>query len=395
MYPYRRYAVSRASREPLLRFMCSALEACGCDVVNASDPSLAPFQISAVTPWGERFGVVAYAFLANSKMTRNRPEDEWRYQIKYGSDDKGYHDLWQDPYWLYTTLLVGIDLNSGVFVGADPVLNSPTRFFISKEFKQHNVDDILRHGWSTWERDFRSPRESRETVEVLVGGRAERFLDYVRFEREVRGEEQGNRMLVAESVARGEFNPVTSIVSQPGHELVGSNRFHVLEREFELSRGEVLDLIDRAPRLKTAVRGWVAERHLERVLTRVSGVDEVSCLEEDGQPDFRIVYRGRVPVTIECKNVLRGSTFNGYPLVDFQKTRASKEDPCSRYYRASDFQLVAACLHPKTMAWEFKLQPTAKIPPHKKCSGRLHHRLPVDESWHGDVEEALEYVTHQ
>jgi hypothetical protein len=57
---------------------------------------------------GERMGVVAYAFLANSRLTKNRPADEHRFQIKYGPDDK--REPWQDPFRLYTTLLAGLDL---------------------------------------------------------------------------------------------------------------------------------------------------------------------------------------------------------------------------------------------------------------------------------------------
>jgi len=54
-------------------------------------------------------GIVAYAFLANSKPTKNRPPDEHRFQLKYGSKDDRLHELWQDPFGLYTTLLVGIN----------------------------------------------------------------------------------------------------------------------------------------------------------------------------------------------------------------------------------------------------------------------------------------------
>ncbi len=73
---------------------------------------------------------MAYAFFANSQPTRNRPPDEHRFQVKYSSKTKGLHRLWQDPYMLYTTLLVGIDPERGIFVGADPVLHSCANYQI-------------------------------------------------------------------------------------------------------------------------------------------------------------------------------------------------------------------------------------------------------------------------
>ncbi|NOY94237.1 MAG: hypothetical protein GXP55_23920 [Deltaproteobacteria bacterium] len=76
------------------------------------------------------------------------------------------------------------------------MLHSPTRFGTSFGFGQDEVDEILKRGWHAWERPSR-PQDERP-VEVLVGGRASRFLDYVRFEREALGEDQGHRHLLAE-----------------------------------------------------------------------------------------------------------------------------------------------------------------------------------------------------
>ncbi len=105
------------------------------------------------TAEGERLGIIAYAFTANSRPTRNRPVGEHRFQLKYGSKEGGEHELWQDPFLLYTTLLVGIDAERDIFVGFDPVLHSPTKFFISLEFKREHVDHVIADGWSWWERD--------------------------------------------------------------------------------------------------------------------------------------------------------------------------------------------------------------------------------------------------
>src|SRR5579885_3511580 len=119
---YRTYKVQASARRPLIDFMRGALEASGCRIIRFSDPTEAPFRFTFETPEGERMGVVAYAFLANSKLTKNRPDDEHRFQVKYGPDDKTLHTIWSDPFSLYTTLFVGIDPERGVFVGADPNL---------------------------------------------------------------------------------------------------------------------------------------------------------------------------------------------------------------------------------------------------------------------------------
>src|SRR5262245_51875099 len=122
---YETFRVQRRARSALLSFMKSALIKSGCTIIQSSPESEAPFRITFVPPWGGRMGIVAYAFLATKKVTTNRPQDEHRFQLKYGSKDGKLHEIWQDPYGLYTTLLLGINPQSDFFVGADPVLNSP------------------------------------------------------------------------------------------------------------------------------------------------------------------------------------------------------------------------------------------------------------------------------
>src|SRR6266540_2964447 len=119
---YEEFSTNRLSREPLLRFMLEALEEQGCTVIHRPSPNRAPFRITFETPEGERLGIVAYAFTANKRETRNRPTDEHRFQIKYGIKDSREHLIWQDPYGLYTTLFLGIDPDRDIFIGADPIL---------------------------------------------------------------------------------------------------------------------------------------------------------------------------------------------------------------------------------------------------------------------------------
>src|SRR5205085_5112323 len=123
----------------------------------------------------------------------------YRFQLKYGSNVGGTHELWQDQYGLYTTLLFGVSPEEEFFIAYDPVLHSPTKYFISLEFKEAFVEDIQRSGWSWQERQ--GSGTSEDPVEVLVGGKPKSFLDYIRFERESKGEDQGHRALLAEGRA--------------------------------------------------------------------------------------------------------------------------------------------------------------------------------------------------
>nr|WP_128797625.1 hypothetical protein [Corallococcus coralloides] len=388
---FRVYAVKRADREPLLRFMLDALEGAGCRILAHTPPTQAPFCISFETSTGERMGIVAYAFFANSQVIRNRPPDEHRFQIKYGSDFKSLHPIWQDPYMLYTTLFCGIDPERGHFVGADPVLHNPTPFSRSIEYKEHHSQAILRHGWYCWEREFNGAPET--PVEVLVGGTANHFLRYVRFEREALGEDQGHRQLLAERAATPlPPSGLMSAADGPWAPAPPAARLHALAEEFQLDAHEVLDLIANARRLKMAVRGWVAEEHLVRALRQVPGVTD--CVRDDGegQPDVSLRFEGSRPLRIECKNVLRIMAAGNVARVDFQRTRAAKDDPCSRYYSPDDFDVVAACLHAVTLQWEFRFAPTAALEGHPKCPGKLASNVRVDQRWQYDVQSVLRAV---
>jgi hypothetical protein len=368
--------------------MVDALEGAGCRMLRVSEPDVAPFRLTFETPMGERMGVVAYAFLANSRLTKNRPADEHRFQIKYGPDDKREHEIWQDPFQLYTTLFLGINLDEGFFVGADPALHSPTRFFISLEFKEAHAREILDRDWYSWERIKRDQRRDEYPIEVLVGGKAEHFLRFVRFERAAQGLDAGHRQLVAEM-----FGEKSDIVApRLGAEVQQAIRAtvpHSIAEEFELSQEEILDLIASAPRLKMAVRGWVAEAHLHSQLLEVPGVEDCVRVETEGGADIRARYRGSRPLEIECKNVLRQRMADGTVRLDFQRTRASKADPCSRFYAQSDFDLVAACLHSCTEAWEFRYALTRELDPHRSCPGKLSHLVRIDERWIREAERAL------
>lgn len=382
----RTYGVQAKDREPLLRWMQDALAASGCRVIHASPPNEAPFRISFVLPNGERMGIVAYAFLANARPTKNRPSDEHRFQVKYGTKDDRLHDLWQDPFGLYTTLFVGIDPERGFFVGADPVLHSPTKFFISIEFKDEHVVDLERAGWHAWERDRRG---ADDPVEVLVGGKAQNFLRYVMFEREALGEDQGHRQLVAERSDRLALAHGTAPAAAGSTPAPSEERLHALAREFEMTETDVLDLIASTPYVKKAVRGSVAEEHLVRVLASLPGMSEAHRVSGAGEVDVSVRLDGGRPLRIQCKNVLRDRTRDGLARVDFQRTRAAKANPCSRYYAPGDFDVVAACLHALSEQWTFEFALPDALDPHTKCPGRIASTVRLDERWSPDARTVL------
>ena len=377
----RSYRVSARDRKPLLDFILDSLRSARCRILYSSSPDQAPFRVTFETPQGERLGIIAYAFLANSRRTRNRPSDEHRFQVKYGSKDSHLHQLYQDPFGLYTTLFLGIDPNRGFFVGADPVLHSPTRFFISIEFKESHAEVIERAGWHAWERDRRSHDE--EPIEVLVGGTRNSFLRYVRFERDVVGEDQGHRQLVAERTGGSETRAGLDAANTPG--LPSGRTLHSLAEEFSLAEHEVLDLIAGARRLKMAVRGWVAEHHLLNHLRTLPGVSDCRSLDMEGAPDVELRFQGSRPLRVECKNVLRTPTRRGEVRLDFQRTRASKRDPCSRYYSPRDFDVVAACLHAVTEQWQFRYTRPTILDGHPRCPGKLSSNVRIDNRWDEDA----------
>ncbi|HET7437747.1 MAG TPA: hypothetical protein VFN10_23785 [Thermoanaerobaculia bacterium] len=382
--PYRIYGVSRRDREPLLHFIHDALAASGCRIIHSSDAGHAPFRISFETSAGERMGIIAYAYLANQHLTRNRPGDEYRFQLKYGGKQQdNLHQLWQDPYGLYTTLLVGISPAERFFVGFDPVLHSPTKHFISLEFKASFVEEIRRKKWSWRERERRS--RSEDPVEVVVGGTIDSFLDYVRFEREACGEDQGHRAFLAER--RVAVAPIVTTTNLPGRP--DASYVHQLAREFEMSNTAILDLIADARRLKMAVRGWVAEQHLVEHLQQIDGITDCERIEAENSPDIQLRFEGSDLLFVECKNVLRTPAKNGAARVDFQRTRASKADPCSRYYTTGDFDILAACLHAHTERWEYSFALTRQLDPHRKCPGRLSSNVVVDDRWREDIRGIL------
>ena len=140
--------------------------------------------------------------------------------------------------------------------------------------------------------------------------------------------------------------------------------------------------------LKMAVRGWVAEEHLVRRLREVDGVTHCERLDAEGSPDIQLRFEGSDLLYVECKNVMR-KIKGGLPHVDFQRTRTSKGDPCTRYYSSEDFDVLAACLHALTQKWEYSFALTKGLAPHKKCPGKLSNNVLVDTGWSQEIRGIL------
>lgn len=354
----------------------------------------APFVIVVELPWtGERLGIIAYLCTATSRETARRPKDEARFQLKFGAKtDANLYDLFVDTTGMWTTLLCGVDVEHDLIVSADPLAHTPTKFFVSIEYKHRHMAAIRSEGWLAWERDRRAfdqhgipiPEEQAATTETLVGATRPRLLDLLLFERAAHGLTPEYRHRLADKWLDVSPSRLRSLAGRSNHDLAV---------QLQTEPDQILDMIMGAPRLLMAVRGWTAQRHLAQHLAQLSIVASARQIEMDGKPDFDVqlidgIGPGR-PILVECKNTLRQTTANMLPKVDFQRTRAPKGDPCRRYYAPEEFDLVAACLHPVTDRWEFRFKATRLMEPHRRCAPRLSDRVVIDGSWTADLAEAV------
>jgi hypothetical protein len=324
--------------------------------------------------------LVCYAFTANKYRQGKRPADEHRFQVKYGSEFKRYHELYIDPRRKRVTLMYGVHHERDLFIAVDPAMHNPTWFSMSIEVKEAELDRTAATGWHGWERERAAARRKRLMplddlrTEAILAFRPEFFLRYTAFERVATGMDTGERLLLVDRIGRriGERSLLAAQVRHP------------LEAQLGLSSQEILDVLGGSFRLLVAVRGSVAEHHLGRQLANIPEILAVRRLDADGQPDFEVMYRKRT-FRIECKNVLRRLAAGNRARVDFQKTRAAKGDPCSRYYRREQFDVLAACMHPITERWEYNFAPTTSLPAHRRCPGRISEHILVEGNYWAPV----------
>jgi hypothetical protein len=85
-------------RADLHAFLRLAVARAGGRVLYASSETRAPIFLGVQGPSDERLGVLIYPFRVTHRLTRNRPTDEHRLQIRYGAESSwgGDHILGRD-----------------------------------------------------------------------------------------------------------------------------------------------------------------------------------------------------------------------------------------------------------------------------------------------------------
>ncbi len=363
-----------------------AVERSGGRVLASSGPNRAPLFLGVEDGDGGRLGLCAYVFLANRRQTRNRPQDEHRLQVRYGDvNDPAWraqaHRVGFDPLGVDVTLVLGAHVELDLIIALDPLVYDPLPIGISIFFKDADIAQARRDGWYVWERDNISgvrrpaPRTALG-VETLVALKPERLLDYVRLERD------------AQSL--GFDPPLRFRAAQEATKVGRATGLHALEQELSLSSADILDIIRERPRLGMAVRGGVAERHLQRVLEADPLVATVELAQREGPPDFYVTLRSRKRrISVECKNASSKTYADGTPKVETQKTRASKGDPKSRLYDPQQFDVVAASMFGPWGRWEFRYKRSLLLDRDATFPDRIAAIQRIDGTWQQTIDGAL------
>lgn len=364
-------------RTDLHDFLVHAVEASGGRVLYASDPGRAPVYLGVQLDSDERIGMLVYPFRVKKVKTNGRPADEVRGQLRYGSEDswKREHPVGRDVAGVDVTMIIGIDLADGVLLGLDANLWDPLPMGISFYAKDAEMQQAKDSGWHVWEKVNRGGTKRVEArsptnLETVVAFTPDRLIDYARLERRATSLRLDPPLRFAAATAMAD----RALPEEP-------QRRHVLEEQFALSSEQILDIIGGRNRLSVAVRGGVAEYHLERQLTGAPGIASVQRLDVDAMHDFDVTLDDGTFLRVECKNASPKISGSGAFKVEVQKTRASKGDPASRFYAADGFDVVAACLFSPTGRWEFRFGRTADMARHKDFPDRLAPIQTITDEW--------------
>jgi hypothetical protein len=379
---FRVYSLS--GRQDLHEAVTRAIEASGGRVLYSSPHTRAPFYFGVQTDQGERLGLLVYPARFVKRATEGRAEDENRGQLRFGSEESWAneeHPIAFDVAGVDITMLLGIDPERDIFIGLDPRLWSPMPLGISFYAKDAELNAMGSIDWHTWEKDnaagVRRTARSDSGLEAVTAFSANRFLDYARFER------------VATDLGLDTPLRLKAAVQYSNHPSTDPkpSALHLLETQFDLSSREILDIIGGRSRLQVAVRGGVAEHHLEKLLEHDAGVRAISRRDRDAEPDFDVELVDGRTFVIECKNVSPNRYRSGEIKVEVQKTRASKNDPASRYYRVDEFDVVAACLFSATGKWEFRYALSASLDRHNEYPDRLAPMQRIDSRWVASIHD--------
>lgn len=367
-------AYRTSGKADLHSFLENAVERSSGRLLYSSSPKRAPVYFG-VKAGEERLGLLAYPFRCTGRIIRNRPGDEHRAQIRLGAEPtwEDEHPLAIDEAGIDVTLVLGVHLEAGIIIGLDPLLYDPLPMGISIEFKTQDVESTLARGWHVWQRPSRAGtrRErarSESGMETVIAFRPDRFLAFARFERQASS-------LSLDPLLR--MRAAQAAASEPAQ----AGDRHLLEETFHLSSEEILEIIGDRKRLRMAVRGGVAEHHLLKTIAKDPAVLHVEQVDADGPPDvIATLTDGRV-IRVECKNGEEHAYADGSGRVEVQKTRASKGDPASRYYKPAQFDVLAVCLWPDEGPPRFVYRPTRDLARHKDFPDRIGVMHRIDESW--------------
>lgn len=367
-------------------FVEAAVERAGGRVLWSSGPAVAPLYVGVEDPDGSPLGVTAYAFFANKNVTRNRPTDEHRLQIRYGDVNSAewraqQHDVGFDPASVDLTVILGTHIDADLLVALDPLRYNPLPLGISVFFKDEEVDRAVESGWHVWERDNisgarRDNPRAELGVETILGFAPERLFDYLRLERQAQA--LGLDPPLRYQAALRAEKPNTDM-----------SAIHELEQAFGLPGPEILDLIRERARTLMAVRGGVAEHHMGKVLARDPSVASAVVGHQEGPPDYYVTLANRSEVTVEVKNASPMTYADGTPKVEVQKTRGSQGDPASRLYGPSAFDVLAACMNGPYGTWSFKFKRSELLTRHAEHEERFTPLQRIDDSWSDTLHDAL------
>ncbi|QHC68887.1 hypothetical protein GSU68_19415 (plasmid) [Rathayibacter sp. VKM Ac-2759] len=368
------YSVS--GRSDIHAFLVAAVEQAGGVVLYASSPQRAPIYLGVQLPSGERLGLLIYPFRMTNPQIKNRPQDEVRGQIRYGGEGtwNRVHRLGRDVAGVDITLVLGVDLDDEVIIGLDPQLYEILPMGISIYAKTAQIEDTKISGWHVWEKENR-PGPRRENprspthLETWVGFTPDRLLDFARFERQ------------AFDLALDPALRYSAAVSARTKPTPAASAPHALEEQFDLNSRQIIDIIATRNRLSVAVRGGVAEYHLQAQLEASPDVRTVVSLDVDAMHDFDVTLTSGQTLRVECKNASPNRFKNGDYKVEVQKTRASQNDPASRFYRVTAFDVVAACMYSPTGAWTFRFARTRTLTTHDRFPDRLAAIQHIDDAW--------------
>lgn len=138
------------------------------------------------------------------------------------------------------------------------------------------------------------------------------------------------------------------------------------------------------------MRGEVAEYHAGPALRSEPDVLRADPTDQDGPPDYWVTMTKGKPIGVEVKNASPKIIKKyGIPRIEVWKTRTSKGDEYSRYYKTDAFDVVAACMYGPYKRWEFRYKKVALLPTLPGRPDLLDKYQYIDDTWPDTLTEAL------